>query len=104
MNKQAKFCDVPDGYVPPNRRIYENAKKPFGWLWSFVSWMGLPFLQALPFTMLASFVVNVFLHTQDGTALWSGKVAFDVIAVGLVWMLYLGGLFLAIKFLRALVR
>jgi len=104
MSKQAKFCDVPDGYVPPNRRVYENAKKPFGWLWSFVSWIGLPFLQALPFTLMASFVVNVFLHTQDGSNLLSSKVAFDVIVVGLVWMVYVGGLFLALKALRALTR
>lgn len=102
MTNPPKFHDLPTGYVPSNRRVYNLAKLPFFWLWSGVCWLALPFLQALPFTMLASAVLNIFLHVHSGTAVFTGEVAYEIFAVGVVWTAYLGALLLFFKVLGAL--
>lgn len=104
MTNQAKFCDVPDGYIPANRRIYNNLKKPFRWLWEGISWLGMPFLQALPFAMVASLAVTVSLRIREGMDVLTGAAVYDVLTVGLVWAGLLGALFLAVRLLRALLK
>lgn len=102
MTNPPKFYDLPTGYVPSNRRVYNLAKKPFEWLWAGVSWLILPFLTALPFTMLASAALNVFLHVHAGTSVFTSAVAYETFAVGVVWAGYLGAALLLGKVFGAL--
>lgn len=94
MTNKATFRDLPTGYEPFNRRVYALAKKPFAWLWMLVA----PWACALPFAMVASAAVNI--ASTAGRALSFEALALQVLGVGLVWTLYLGGLFFVIKLLR----
>lgn len=103
-SNQEKFYDVSTEPPPLNRRVYAAAKAPFGYLWEFVSWVGLPWLQALPFAFVAAVVVQAIAYgvPSSATAWWAALV--DVGAVGLVWTAYLGAFFFAIKVLRSIFR
>jgi hypothetical protein len=102
MSNPPKFLDLPTGYVPANRRVYDLAKMPFLWLWIGLTWLALPFLQAFVLTTLASTVMNVFLHVHAGSAFFTSAVAHDIFAVAVVWAVYLGAVFLVFKVLGAL--
>ena len=102
MSNPPKFYNLPTGYVPANRRVYNLAKLPFAWLWAGVSWLLLPFVQAFVLTLLASTVLNVFVHVHDGSAVFTGAVAYEIFAVAVVWAVYVGALFLVLKLLGAL--
>lgn len=97
MSNQAKFYELPPDPVPMNRRVYAAAKAPFKWLWSSISWVGLPFAWALPFAMLLSFGATVWVEAKKGAPLFTAQVASDIVVVGLVWTVYLGVVFLVLK-------
>lgn len=101
MGKQEKFYDWSNEPPPRNRRIYAAAKVPFGYLWEFVCWLGLPWLQALPIAFVAATVLKLFAFGLPSWGAWSDTL-YDVMTVGLLWTFYLGAVFAAVKVLRCI--
>jgi hypothetical protein len=101
MTKIEPFTDLPTGAPPLNRRVYTAAKKPFEWLWGFVSWVGQPYLLAWPIAALVSVFLTMLQYSRAPAALSLGQYAFNAFAISLVWAFYLGSVFLAIRLIRA---
>ena len=106
MSTQEKFYDLPTDEPPPfNRRVYAAAKLPFAYLWEFLRWASTPWRAALPFALVASFIVNAFANSG---ALFEiaklGRFVVDTIEVGLVWTVFLGVLIVCAHVLRALFK
>lgn len=102
MYKQERFYDVPNSEPPPrNRRIYAMAKAPFGYIWEFLMMVSSPFLKALPFAMVAAFVVGYLAHGHDQTL---KALALDAFTVGLVWTAVLGAIIAVFKLLAGLLN
>ncbi|KWA83891.1 hypothetical protein WL29_21225 [Burkholderia ubonensis] len=104
MSKKEKFYDVSTEPPPLNRRVYAAAKAPFGYLWEFVCWVGLPWVQALPFAFVAAAVVQAIAYGVPSSASAWWAALGDVGTVGLVWSAYLGALFFVIKVLLRIFR
>jgi hypothetical protein len=100
MVKQERFYDVPTSEPPPrNRRIYAMAKAPFRYIWEFLAMVSSPFLKALPFAMVAAFVVGYMAHGHDQTF---KALAWDAFTVGLIWTAVLGAVFAVFKLILGL--
>lgn len=95
MGNQARFYNWSNELPPLNRRIYTAAKAPFAYLRDIAIWAVRPWLTAAPFGFLAAALVG-FMANQAITP----NMLIDVVQVGLVWTVYLGGAIAIFKILK----